>query len=606
MCVTNLKLMTAKIRYCKPGSLAKIFFELLFVTFFMTINISSFSQTKEEINRLTNDLDSSISDTNKVNILNNLSRKTHSFDYKRSLNYAQQAFNLADSLNFQRGIMKAYTNIAYAYISMGKTVQAKGYLDTAVELAKKFNDKEQMVIIYNYYYLLFNKIESFEKASEYAFKALNLSEEIGFKAGIAAISINISRLYSNRSDTVKEKEYLNRALKISKEINHKKKIALINHNLGVIALDNNKLDQALEYFNKSLKTYNNLKNFRGLVFLYTNIGITLKKKGDTANALMYYRKSLDYAKRLKDSLLIGTISDVVASYFFSTGNYDSAKYYAQKAYQINTKINNTKNIMEDAYLLYQINYKNKKYKQASDFLKIHTQMKDSMVLKERKMKITNLEAQYNLNKLEKKIQLIKMKNNIFKIKSISLIIFLILISIIVFQRINKKRIKNTKDKEIYALKLMKAQATLKQKEAELKNFALTILDKNKEINKLQNEITAEERCKNINSNLINHKKEKLRNLRIVTEDDWLKFKNIFTEVYPKFIDKVTLLNPELSEGDKRQLMLVKLGFTINQSAEILGVGYKSIQKARQRLAKKLQLESSKQLLQFVKKIDMTT
>jgi len=582
------------------------FLRISFVILIMLGGLNSFAQTKEEIDNLKNELFLALPDTNKVNILNQLSNKTHNLDYQQSLDYAIQAFDLADFLEFEKGIMEAYTNMAYGYHLLGKTVLAKKYLDRALDLAKDMDDKQQIVIIYNKYYLFYYNIDLYDKASEYAYKALKLSEEIGYKAGIAAMLINIANLYSDQGNREKEKEYLFRALDISKELNHKKKIALINHNLGVILLNENKNDEALEYFYKSSETYEKLESYHSLVFLYSNIGLALKQKGDLEEALEYSRKSFNYAEKLNDSVLIGRISYELASYFFYIENIDSAYFYAQKAYQIDTTIHNLFNTSKVSYLLYQLKYKDEEYKQASDYLKVYASLSDSLMDKERKIKINTLEAQYSLNKLEKQLQLIGIKNRIFKLKSISLIIVIILISVIILQRLNRKRIKNIKDKEIYALKLLKTEAILKQKEAELKSFTLTIVEKNKQIRKLQNEITKDERYNNNNIHIINQKKEKLRNLRILTEDDWLRFKSIFTEVHPNFLNKLNRISPRLSEGDKRQLMLIKLGFSINQSAGILGVGYKAIQKARQRLAKKFDIESSRDLLDLVKKIEETS
>jgi len=580
--------------------------KIVFVILFFAGCSSSFSQTKHELDSLKKEMVKALPDTNKVNLLNKLSIKTHSLNYQQSLDYALQALELSESLGFENGMMKAYTNIAYGYHLLGKTVLAKEYFDKAVDLAKTLNDQEQLVIIYNYYYLFYDKIELHDKASEYAFKALRLSEEIDYQAGIAAMSINIATLYGAQENLEKEKEYLFKALEISKKLNHKKKIALINNNLGVISLNNNNYDEALGYFEKASETYEKMENYNSLVLLYLNIGLALKEKGSLKESLSYFRKSLDYAKILNDSSLMGNSIYILASYFYDIGNFDSASFYVQKSYQIDTRIQNYKNIMKDSYLLYELNYGDDKYKEACHYLRVYTRMNDTLMKSERQIKITNLESQYELSKLEKKLQIMKIKNRVFKLKSFSIIVIIILISVIILQRVNKKRIKNIKDKEIYALKLMKAEAVLKQKEAELKSFTLTIVEKNKKIKKLQYEILKDERYRSNDIRNINQKKEELRNLRILTEDDWIKFKSVFAEVHPRFLDKLNQLDLRLSEGDKRQLMLIKLGFSISQSAGILGVGYKAIQKARQRLARKFQIESSRGLLELVDKLEKTS
>jgi hypothetical protein len=310
-------------------------------------------------------------------------------------------------------------------------------------------------------------------------------------------------------------------------------------------------------------------------------------------ALGYFQESLGLAETLKDNILISNTCNNIAGCFYTVGEYDSANYYAIRAYKISRKIKNNSNTSKAAFVLYQLSYKDGNYKDACNYHKIFKQMEDSLYMKEKAVTLNNLEAQYVLTKHEKKIKLIELEKSILKLKGMFIISLLLLVSVIIIQRLNKRRLKNKKDKEIFFLKLSRTKAELKQKKAELKAFTLTIIEKNKKIDELYGEIAQVEKIDNIKD--LNRKKEELRNLRILTEDDWVKFKSVFTEVYSEFTIKTDHINPNLSEGDKRQIMLIKLGFSISQSAEILGVGYKAIQKARQRLAQKLNLESSKEL-----------
>jgi tetratricopeptide (TPR) repeat protein len=568
---------------------------LLFL--FLLIVAGLFSQTKREIDSLKNELNTYHSDTTKVNILNKLGFKTSSLNIAESLQYSTQALELARSINFERGILKAYSNIGLTHLHSGVYTSALNYLSKALNLAEKLNDLHQKVIIYNYYHLLYFFIKSNDKAAEYAFKALYLAEKINLDAGVAAIYINIGNMYLEQKNYTKSKEYLMQALEIAKKIKHKKKIAIININLGRICIDEKKYETALEYFYKAMNTYEKLEIYTKLINIYTSIGDILLLQNKYDQVREYYRKSLDLANKLSFDTQISLSCNKLANYYYETGKNDSAYYFADSSYKVIIKLNNYPIICDAALLLYKLNYNDGNFKDACDYLEIYKQMNDSLIAKRNYMALDNLEAQYVIEKYEKKIQLVKMEKTMFGLKSIFIISLIILVSVIIIQRINKRRIQNKKDKEIITLKLLKTRGELDRKKAELKTLTFTIVEKNKKIDNLQNEIKNIGKSDDLDK--LDEKKEELRNLKILTEDDWVKFKSIFKDVYSEQTLKIDHLSPNLSEGDKRQLMLIKLGFSINKSAEILGVGYRAIQKARQRLAQKLNLKSSKDISNII-------
>jgi tetratricopeptide (TPR) repeat protein len=556
-----------------------------------------FSQTKREIDSLKNELNTYHSDTTKVNILNQLSFKTSGLNIAESLQYSTQALDLASSVNFERGLLKAYSNIGFIHLHSGDYTSALNYLSKALKLAEKLNDLHQKVIIYNYYHLLYFYIESNNKAAEYAFKALYLAEKINLDAGVAAIYINIGNMYLKQKNYTKSKKYLMQALEIAKKIKHKKKIAIINIDLGQICIDEKKYETALEYFYKAMNTYEKLEIYTRLINIYISIGDILLLQNKYDQVREYYQKSLDLANKLSFDTQISLSCNKLANYYYVTGKNDSAYYFADSSYKVIIKLNNYPIVCDAALLLYKLNYNDGNFKDACDFLEIYEQMHDSLIAKRNYMALDNLEAQYVIEKYEKKIQLVKMEKTMFGLKSIFIISLIILVSVIIMQRINKRRIQNKKDKEIITLKLLKTRGELDRKKAELKTLTFTIVEKNKKIDNLQNEITNIGKSDDLDT--LNEKKEELRNLKILTEDDWVTFKSIFKDVYSEQTLKIDHLSPNLSEGDKRQLMLIKLGFSINQSAEILGVGYRAIQKARQRLAQKLNLKSSKDISNII-------
>ncbi len=135
-----------------------IFFSFHFLLGQSNIQGPSFSTKTDSLQKL---LHTQKEDTNRVNILNNLSRELwQKGDYSQAKIYAEDADSLSEKLNFKKGIANAKNNIAIIYYEQGN------YTDALKE----------------------------------NFSALKIREEIGDKNGIASSHNNIGNIYNNQCD----------------------------------------------------------------------------------------------------------------------------------------------------------------------------------------------------------------------------------------------------------------------------------------------------------------------------------------------------------------------------------------------------------------------
>jgi len=147
-------------------------------------------------------------------------------------------------------------------------------------------------------------------------------------------------------------------------------------------------------------------------------------------------------------------------------------------------------------------------------------------------------------------------------------------------------------KEIYALKVIETEQKLSKTELALLNFKKQTIEKNKIIAAISNDLglNGEERTKH---------HEKLRQMKILTNEDWLKFQKLFNSVYPKMNAFLIENSIQLSEGELRILMLYKMNYHKTQMSEVLGIGTESVRKAIYRLKKKIEpLELDMLLVEF--------
>jgi hypothetical protein len=83
-------------------------------------------------------------------------------------------------------------------------------------------------------------------------------------------------------------------------------------------------------------------------------------------------------------------------------------------------------------------------------------------------------------------------------------------------------------------------------------------------------------------------KRQLDEMRILTDRDWSKFKNLFNSAYPKMDYVLQSNNLELTDGELRILMLYKMDLGKFRIGEILAVSPESVRKAIYRLKKKIE------------------
>lgn len=85
-----------------------------------------------------------------------------------------------------------------------------------------------------------------------------------------------------------------------------------------------------------------------------------------------------------------------------------------------------------------------------------------------------------------------------------------------------------------------------------------------------------------------------------TDDEWNEFKLKVKELDPNFVDHLMRDYPNLTKSDLRLLILIRIGYTQKEMAEILNIAPDSVKKARSRIRNKLNLEEKVNLNSFLR------
>lgn len=382
---------------------------------------------------------------------------------------------------------------------------------------------------------------------------------------------------------------------------------------------------------------------KGKIKIYNTLSLIYRDKGDTETSEKYLRKAYDQAVKMKDEAWTGILSGNLGYIAFKKGDFEKARGLMEFDYTVSKKNKQTSSELNALSLLIELDLKQNKIDQAASKLKTF----DNLMARETSIdllsviyrtktsyyekigddkkalasfkkyisykEVMNEERQFlNIKNAEFQIEFEKKQgeNIIYKERKrtdglIILGLFVIclilgLTSFIIIKQIQRKR---RQDKEILTLKAQKMEDELNATEREMRALLSTILDKNKVIFELSEQLETAE--KNQHSQSDTEREVMLNNLQsfsLLTENDWIEFKRLFEKLNPGFFDFFHDQFPEITAAEIRLAALIKLNLSNIEMARTLAISPDSVRKTNLRLRKKLNIESADDLTRFIKAI----
>lgn len=317
---------------------------------------------------------------------------------------------------------------------------------------------------------------------------------------------------------------------------------------------------------------------------------------------IYERESGYFDGKLNPSVNYG-------SYFYAKGLYylnihsDSAKMCFLKCSNLAKSVNAKRLAFDGWYRYY-------KQKNLVDSIKMYAdlfiQYSDSVRIQNEAEAMSKTSALYNYSQWQKKAKVQEIENNRARIVILLMIVLVIVLIIVVVLYVkNLRKERQIRKEQLLFVKqqilmkeqeLQKSQEELAKMKNELSSKSSLVLDKEKSIMMLKDEIEAlTNECPqgNNESYAIFQQKAMVIKFKQLAEKgvepssrQWDALDNIFESFFRQF--KLTLENNhKLSENEYRICMLVWLGFTPYQMKILMNMSSSNISNIRKRLSKKL-------------------
>ena len=459
---------------------------------------------------------------------------------KDDLNKAETAVGLLETYPFIKNYDEA---ISYGYIAL-KLYEQKGSVSEAMEIKSMLSG----VLIDNGHY------KEAEDLLESVLTFYKRKKDEGF---IATAKEDFGYLYLKQNDLAKSLGLVTEAYEMYRKQKDVDGCITSLNLLSEIYLKLNKLDLALE---KSLAIFELLKPLqdqRGANEYRLNLGAVYQARKEYDLAFEHYRLFQKMGQKIGDPTSEFRYEFQLINWNKSQGKLDVALEHLDRYLKLKSEYdkNQQKSLVNDMAIRYDLSQK----------------------------EVELNKAQFQNKLLDEKQKLTLVSRNFWLVTLLAVIALLIIITTRV--RLQQKKKQQVLEEEI----------NLKSKELVL--FTQRILEKNKVIASFEEQLE-----KSNDASLIeqDEKRETLLKMKILTEEDWMDYQQLFKAVYPDFNDKMKQLSLDLTEGDIRHLMLVQLELSTKQIADVLGISASSVRVNRHRIRKKLNLDDDFPLEEILK------
>ena len=488
-------------------------------------------------------------DTLKTKILLEISSLYYNHNYIRAIEFAKKAREFALKSSAPKFEAKADRALGNLFTAMGDYKNASKHYFSALKFYEAEKDSLGIVSMHNNLGVVYDRLGEFDKALTHYFKARDMFNQLRPQQqqafGLPSLYNNIANIYQTKRDYKSALQYYTKALTLAIETNNRAVQGVAYNNLGKLYfLDLKQQDTALLYLRRGLKVREEEGN-----------------KAEIAKSLV-----------------------ILSNYHNKQGTKEEAKATANRAIELGKEIGSLE-ILQNGYLcLSEVEEALGKNKESLAAYKNFKNFSDSIKDQQASGEITRLQLQYDFEKAD---QLREEESRQSRARYVITIITLsvglvvaILLTILIRTRARQTELKR---------KNLAQDVEIKNKE--LTTNVMYLIRKNELINsvaerllKLQSTIPAESH-KIIHDIIIDLQKE-------ADNDSWKEFELRFHQVHSEFYKNLRKQYPALSPADEKLCAFLRLNMSSKEIAAITQQSIKSVEVARARLRKKLNLTNT--------------
>lgn len=501
------------------------------------------------VDTLLNKLSREKVDSVRIELLLNIAAIYRQSDIPRALSFANQALDLINadpSSNLKGDVLNFMGDLCF---QGGLMDRAANYFNQSLTYYKSVNASMAVALSYMNIGAIYIHLEDYEQSRKHHEASLMLLEKYDDEQGNQEKSAHYLNIYNNLSiiyrelgDYHKAHQYIQLGLGIAERISHYN-IPLLYNNLGLLHMKQRQWKKAEAAFIRSIELRKHQTDLQGMASTYNHLGNLYREKGDLPSALIYLNQAYSIAQEVGAVQSIVQAAEDLYGVYENIGLADSALHYLSQAREYEKQI---------------------KASEAKTAL-LKSQLEEAFEQREKAQQ--SLALRYRLSLM-------------------AVVVFLLVAGGLSYRYFTRLSHKLSADKEALTKVMSAEQETLKtQLENQEKQLAFTALQQ------MQKNEILEGVIEKIS---VRNPKDSARDIihdleKTMDEQSWKAFEIHFMQANSGFLDRLQQLHPTLTPNERKLCAFLRMNLSTKEISSITGQTIDSINKARIRLRKKLNL-----------------
>lgn len=229
--------------------------------------------------------------------------------------------------------------------------QALAHIDSAQAIAADNNFGREVIVSNHYYGLYYRGRSDYNKAIQYFKKALEGFKAMGDKRGMTAPLYNLGAVYNDLGDLEHSVDYYLQEMKLNEELELYSSVANSCNGIGILYKQMGDHNQALNFYNKGLSILRDYPDKEIEALLDGNKANIFIEQTKWDSALFYAQRAFDIETELQRSWGLAYANNSMAQIYLGMNRPIQAMTYVQQAIQTNKDLSSKKELVENQFLL---------------------------------------------------------------------------------------------------------------------------------------------------------------------------------------------------------------------------------------------------------------
>lgn len=291
----------------------------------------------------------------RVDILNNLSHTYTQLSLDHAEEFANEALELAQANNYQRGIATSYNNLGIVSSIRGEYTTGMDYFLQALQIREQQNDYAGVSHIYTNMSRVFTYQEDYERALDYLKKSLDMVSKLDDPKGEGSAYMSMGAIYMDKKDYDEAYRMFMKANTVFANAQLDSYVSWAKIRIAAALLAQGKATEALVTSLEVKNSYNTDSDLFSLIDLNLNLGSIYSSLNNPSAAAKHLHEAMALADKSNDSNGRITSRLRMSEMFRKFNQNDSAWYYNDQYIALRSEILNTERSRQLAALeqLYQ-------------------------------------------------------------------------------------------------------------------------------------------------------------------------------------------------------------------------------------------------------------